>query len=159
MALKALFKHSFYDDVWEYRRKVKGIPGGRWYAAPGEPGLIMCSFPRGGAAESVGKGGDAWATMYFNECMSGFEYQVAAHMISEDLIDEGLALVYAIHQRYHGAKRNPYNEIDGLFLLLAIVTLPNQLFNLFLKINSRNSIFFAALQVNTRLFEEKCVNS
>jgi non-lysosomal glucosylceramidase len=112
MALKALFKHSFYDDIWEYRRKVKGIPGGRWYAAPGEPGLIMCSFPRGGAAESVGKGGDAWATMYFNECMSGFEYQVAAHMISEDMIDEGLALVYAIHQRYNGAKRNPYNEIE-----------------------------------------------
>ena len=112
MALKALFKHSFYDDVWEYRRKVKGIPGGRWYAAPGEPGLIMCSFPRGGAAESVGKGGDAWATMYFNECMSGFEYQVAAHMIAEDMVDEGLALVYAIHQRYNGAKRNPYNEIE-----------------------------------------------
>ncbi len=111
-ALKALFKYSFYDDVWEYRRKVKGIPGGRWYAAPGEPGLIMCSFPHGGAAESVGKGGDAWATMYFNECMSGFEYQVGAHMISEDLVDEGLAVVYAIHQRYHGSKRNPYNEIE-----------------------------------------------
>ena len=111
-ALKALFKYSFYDDVWEYRRKVKGIPGGRWYAAPGEPGLIMCSFPHGGAAESVGKGGDAWATMYFNECMSGFEYQVGAHMISEDLVDEGLAIVYAIHQRYHGSKRNPYNEIE-----------------------------------------------
>ena len=112
LALKALFTHSFYDDVWEYRRKVKGIPGGRWYAAPGEPGLIMCSFPKGGAAESVGKGGDAWATMYFNECMSGFEYQVAAHMISEDMVDEGLALVYAIHQRYNGSKRNPYNEIE-----------------------------------------------
>lgn len=111
-ALKALFKYSFYDDIWEYRRKVKGIPGGRWYAAPGEPGLIMCSFPRGGAAESVGKGGDAWATMYFNECMSGFEYQVAAHMIAEDLVDEGLAIVNAIHQRYHGSKRNPYNEIE-----------------------------------------------
>ena len=111
-ALKSLFKYSFYDDVWEYRRKVKGISGGRWYAAPGEPGLIMCSFPHGGAAESVGKGGDAWATMYFNECMSGFEYQVGAHMIAEELVDEGLAIVYAIHQRYHGSKRNPYNEIE-----------------------------------------------
>ena len=111
-ALKSLFKYSFYDDIWEYRRKVKGIQGGRWYAAPGEPGLLMCSFPHGGAAESVGKGGDAWATMYFNECMSGFEYQAAAHMIAEDLVDEGLAVVYAIHQRYHGSKRNPYNEIE-----------------------------------------------
>ncbi|MBS1726005.1 MAG: twin-arginine translocation signal domain-containing protein [Armatimonadetes bacterium] len=111
-ALGALFKYSFYDDVWEYRRKVRGIPGGRWYAIPGDPGLVMCSFPHGGAAESVGKGGDAWATGYFNECMSGFEYQVAAHMIAEDMVDEGLALVYAIHHRYRPSMRNPYNEIE-----------------------------------------------
>lgn len=111
-ALKALFKYSFYDDIWDYRRKVKGIAGGRWYAIPGDAGLVMCSFPKGGAAESVGKGGDQWATMYFNECMSGFEYQVAAHMISEDLIDEGLAVVYAIHHRYRPSMRNPYNEIE-----------------------------------------------
>jgi uncharacterized protein (DUF608 family) len=111
-ALKALFKHSFYDDVWEYRRKNRAIPGGRWYATPQEAGLIMCSFPRGGAAESFGKGEDAWAVGYFNECMSGFEYQVAAHMIAERLVREGLAVVRAIHERYHPSKRNPYNEVE-----------------------------------------------
>lgn len=111
-ALKSLYKYSFYDDIWEYRRKVRGIPGGRWYAVPGEAGLIMCSFPHGGAAESVGKGSDAWAVGYFNECMSGFEYQVGSHMIAEGMLKEGLSIVYAIHQRYHASKRNPYNEIE-----------------------------------------------
>lgn len=111
-ALKSLFKYSFYEDVWEYRRKNKAIPGGRWYAAPKEAGLIMCSFPRGGAAESVGKGNDAWAVQYFNECMSGFEYQAANHMIAEGMLDEGMRIVHAIHQRYHPSKRNPYNEIE-----------------------------------------------
>jgi hypothetical protein len=111
-ALKSLFKYSFYEDVWEYRRKMRAIPGGRWYATPKEAGLIMCSFPRGGAAESIGKGNDAWAVQYFNECMSGFEYQVANHMIAEGMLEEGLRIVHAIHQRYHPRKRNPYNEIE-----------------------------------------------
>ncbi|HEY3780228.1 MAG TPA: GH116 family glycosyl hydrolase [Fimbriimonadaceae bacterium] len=111
-ALKSLFKYNFYEDVWEYRRKNKAIPGGRWYATPKEAGLIMCSFPRGGADAAAGKGGDAWAVGYFNECMTGFEYQAAAHMIAEGLLFEGLSVVNAIHQRYHPSKRNPYNEIE-----------------------------------------------
>lgn len=111
-ALASLFKYSFYEDVWEYRRQNKAIPGGRWYANPKEPGLIMCSFPKGGAAESIGKSGDAWAVGYFNECMSGFEYQVANHMIAEDMVTEGMTIVRAIHERYHASKRNPYNEIE-----------------------------------------------
>lgn len=111
-ALRSLFKYNFYEDVWEYRRHMKAIPGGRWYATPKEAGLIMCSFPKGGAANAVGKGGDAWAVGYFNECMTGFEYQVANHMIAEGLLEEGLKIVYAIHRRYHPSKRNPYNEIE-----------------------------------------------
>jgi non-lysosomal glucosylceramidase len=111
-ALRSLYKHNFYSDIWEYRRKMHEIPGGRWYATPKESGLIMCSFPRGGVKESAGKGGDAWAVGYFNECMTGFEHQVAAHMIAEGLVEEGLQVLYAIHQRYHGSKRNPYNEVE-----------------------------------------------
>lgn len=111
-ALKALYKYNFYEDVWEYRRKNHGIPGGRWYAAPKEPGLIMTSFPKGGGAASVGKGGDAWAVQYFNECMSGFEYQAASHMIAEGLVAEGMRVVKAIHERYQPSKRNPYNEVE-----------------------------------------------
>ena len=112
IALKSLYKYSFQTDIWDYRRRVKGIPGGRWYATPGEAGLIMCSYPKGGEKESIGKGSDAWAVGYFNECMSGFEYQVAAHMIAEGMVEEGLNLVKAIHDRYAPSKRNPYNEIE-----------------------------------------------
>ncbi|HMS56948.1 MAG TPA: GH116 family glycosyl hydrolase [Fimbriimonadaceae bacterium] len=111
-AMSALFRNNFYTDVWEYRRKVKGIQGGRWYALPGEPGLIMCTFPKGGSENATGRGQDAWAAAYFNECMSGFEYQAAANMIAEGLVEEGLAVVRAIHDRYHPSKRNPYNEVE-----------------------------------------------
>jgi hypothetical protein len=53
-----------------------------------------------------------WAVGYFNECMSGFEYQVANHMIAEGMVTEGVTIVRAIHERYHASKRNPYNEIE-----------------------------------------------
>jgi hypothetical protein len=44
--------------------------------------------------------------------MSGFEWQVAGHMIHEGLVQEGLAVARAIHDRYHAARRNPWNEIE-----------------------------------------------
>jgi hypothetical protein len=44
--------------------------------------------------------------------MSGFEHQVAAHMMAEGLIDESLVITRMIHDRYHAAKRNPFNEIE-----------------------------------------------
>jgi hypothetical protein len=33
-------------------------------------------------------------------------------MIAEGMTDEGLVLVRSIHDRYHAAKRNPFNEIE-----------------------------------------------
>jgi non-lysosomal glucosylceramidase len=44
--------------------------------------------------------------------MTGFEYQAAAHMIQEDLLEEGLSVVRAVRDRYDGEKRNPWNEIE-----------------------------------------------
>lgn len=112
-ALKSLYKYSFTPDVGPYREALKDtVKGGRWYAMPGEGGLLMCTFPKGGADRCTGKGGDAWAAGYFNECMNGFEYQVAAHMVYEGLVTEGLAVARMLHDRYHPAKRNPWNEIE-----------------------------------------------
>ena len=49
---------------------------------------------------------------YFNECMNGFEHQVAGHMIWEGMVLEGLAVERAVHDRYHAARRNPWNEVE-----------------------------------------------
>jgi len=50
--------------------------------------------------------------MYFNECMTGFEYEAAAHMVAEGLVTEGMAVTRTIHDRYYAAKRNPWNEVE-----------------------------------------------
>ena len=108
-ALKALWRYNFSPDVGAYRKEYKR---GRWYAMPGEAGLIMCTFPKGGEREAGGgKAGHGFAG-YFNECMNGFEYQAAGHMIAEGMVQEGLAVTRAVHDRYHASRRNPYNEIE-----------------------------------------------
>jgi hypothetical protein len=44
--------------------------------------------------------------------MNGFEYQVAAHMIAEGMVKEGLAVLKTLDDRYDGNKRNPFNEVE-----------------------------------------------
>ncbi len=106
-ALRALWKYNYMSDVGPY---IATHGGGRPYALPGEGGMVMNTNPYGEAKPY----GDnvTWQLGYFHECMSGFEYQVAAHMIAEGMTGEGLTLVKAIHDRYHASKRNPFNEIE-----------------------------------------------
>jgi non-lysosomal glucosylceramidase len=111
-ALESLWKYNFTPDVGPYRREFKILPGGRWYAMPGEGGLLMCTWPKGGAEKAKGKGGNPIFVGYFNECMTGFEYQVAAHMLWEGLVEKGLAITRMVHDRYHAARRNPWNEVE-----------------------------------------------
>jgi uncharacterized protein (DUF608 family) len=109
-ALKSLWRYNFTPDVGPYRNVYKP---GRWYAMPGEAGLLICTFPRTDwdYAQAEGKGPD-WAAGYFNECMNGYEYEVAGHMIWEGMVMEGLAVTRAVHDRYHASRRNPWNEIE-----------------------------------------------
>ncbi|HVZ26038.1 MAG TPA: GH116 family glycosyl hydrolase, partial [Sediminibacterium sp.] len=106
-ALKALWKYNFKQDVGPY---IAQHPGGRPYALPGESGMIMNTNPSDEPhpyGENV-----TWQIGYFHECMSGFEHQVASHLMAEGMTDEALILTRAIHDRYHASKRNPFNEIE-----------------------------------------------
>lgn len=110
-ALRALWKYNFVPEIGAFR---KTFERGRWYATAGDAGLIMCSWPKGGQNPAFK---DHWQYMYFNECMTGFEWQAAAHMIWEghdqpDILQNGLAVARAIHDRYDARLRNPYNEIE-----------------------------------------------
>ncbi|MGJ8639213.1 MAG: GH116 family glycosyl-hydrolase [Opitutaceae bacterium] len=105
-ALKALWKYNFTPDVGAFRKVMKN---GRWYAGPGDAGLVMTSFPNGKVEPKSGHKGYAG---YLNECMTGFEWQVATHMLREGMIEEPLAIGKAIYDRYSADKRNPYNEIE-----------------------------------------------
>lgn len=106
-ALRSLWKYNFTPDVGPY---IKEHTGGRPYALAGEGGMIMNTNPKN-EAKPYGDN-QTWQLGYFHECMSGFEHQVAAHMMAEGMIDEALVMTRMIHDRYHAAKRNPFNEIE-----------------------------------------------
>ncbi|HVS38976.1 MAG TPA: GH116 family glycosyl hydrolase [Gemmataceae bacterium] len=107
-ALQSLWKYNWTPDVGPYR---KVYPNGRWYAMPGEGGLIMCTWPKGGREGVDGNVNPGFAG-YFNECMNGFEYQAAGHMIWEGLLTEGLSVCRSLHERHHASRRNPWNEVE-----------------------------------------------
>jgi non-lysosomal glucosylceramidase len=50
--------------------------------------------------------------VYSDEVWTGIEYQVAAHLIYEGHIDEGLTVVKALRDRHDGYRRNPWNEVE-----------------------------------------------
>ncbi len=105
-ALRALWKYNFAPDVGPFRKK---FTAGRPYALAGDAGLVMTSNPK--LIPNV-YGLPSWQIGYFNECMSGFEHQAASHMVAEGMVLEGFAITRAIHDRYHAARRNPFNEIE-----------------------------------------------
>lgn len=107
LALRSLWEYNYTPDVGPY---IKEHPGGRPFALAGEGGMIMDTNPK---KETKPYGDDVtWQVGYFNECMSGFEHEVASHMMAEGMTDESLVLSRTIHDRYHAYKRNPFNEIE-----------------------------------------------
>lgn len=108
-SLESLWKYNFVPDMGLLRDSISPKNNGRPYALAGDAGLVMCTWPLGGKRNDWEK---HWQFGYFNEVMTGFEHQVASHMIWEDKLDYGLSIVKAIHQRYGANKRNPFNEIE-----------------------------------------------
>ncbi len=106
-ALKALWKYNFTPDVGPY---IKERRGWRPYALAGDGGMVMNTNPSNEAKPYGEK--TTWQLGYFHECMSGFEHQVASHMMAEGMTDEALTLTRMIHDRYYAGKRNPFNEIE-----------------------------------------------
>ncbi|RKT87063.1 Uncharacterized protein, contains GBA2_N and DUF608 domains [Saccharopolyspora antimicrobica] len=106
-ALRSIWRHNFVPRPMEYRERSP-IAGGRIFYDDDVPALIMCTWPKGGGDEA----GENWSTSYFNEAWHGIEYQVAAHLIAEGMLDEGLAIARSVHDRYAPLRRNPYNEIE-----------------------------------------------
>ncbi len=107
-ALDSLWKYNFTTDVGPFREIHKG---GRWYAMPGEGGLIACTWPYGGS--EVLKNGNERFAAYNNESQNGYEYALSSLMMWHGMPHRSLAHIWYMHNnRYHGAKRNPWSEVE-----------------------------------------------
>jgi non-lysosomal glucosylceramidase len=97
-ALGAIYKHNFKDPLGAHENMQ------RVFAVADEPGLILCSWPKGGRPH--------YPFVYSDEVWTGFEYQVASHLALEGMEKECLDIVGGIRKRYDGIRRNPWNEFE-----------------------------------------------
>ncbi|MCH8119261.1 MAG: hypothetical protein IIC00_05990 [Planctomycetes bacterium] len=100
-ALQSVWKYNWTPDVRSYNAAYKPE---RWFARPGEAGLFTCTWPKSPYL--------AAGVRYKSEVWTGIEYQVAGNMVWEGMVDEALAICRGIHERYHPAKHNPFNEVE-----------------------------------------------
>jgi uncharacterized protein (DUF608 family) len=100
-ALRAVWKYNWAPAVGPYNR---AHPPERWFLGRDDPGLFVCTWPKGGR--------DGEPVRYRDEVWTGIEYQVAGHMIWEGMLEEALVMIRAVHDRYDGARRNPWNEVE-----------------------------------------------
>ena len=106
-ALRSVWKYNFTRNLDAY--DAKADPKGRPYYADGEGGVVMTANALGRETPFGVYSGFA---CYLNETMNGFESQVAAHMIAEGMVKEGMAVLKTLDERYDGNKRNPFNEVE-----------------------------------------------
>ena len=98
-SIASIFRHNFRSNLREHCNPQR--PG---YAIGEEPGLLICSWPNGGKP--------TLPFPYSDEVMTGMEYQVATHLISEGFAKEGVQIVKATRSRHDGSVRNPFNEYE-----------------------------------------------
>jgi uncharacterized protein (DUF608 family) len=108
--LKSIFEYNFQESLWHHANPQR--PG---YALGDEPGLLLCTWPKGGKP--------TLPFVYSDEVWTGIEYQVACHLITEGFVDEGLTIVKALRKRYDGHARNPWDEYEcGSYYARAMVS-------------------------------------
>jgi hypothetical protein len=97
-ALQSVFKYNWRADLSDHPCLL------RIYALNDEAGLLIGTWPKG---ERPG-----YAFYFADEVWCGIEYQVASHLIYEGMVEEGLAIVKGVRDRYDGERRNPWDEFE-----------------------------------------------
>lgn len=98
-ALLSLYRNNFKQSMRDFYNPW------RVFGCNDEAGTVICDYPDGAYKPTI-------PVPYCQETMHGFEYALAALMIQEGMVEEGTALVRAVRDKYDGAKRNPWNEIE-----------------------------------------------
>ncbi len=96
--LHSILRYNFKENLWEHFNHLRS------YALQDEAATLMGSYPQGRRPKRP--------FPYTNEVMTGFEYTLAAHMLYEDMLGDGIRLIAAIRERYDGRKRSPFNEAE-----------------------------------------------
>jgi uncharacterized protein (DUF608 family) len=98
-ALGAIYRYNYKPSLRYHFNPC------RIFGLNDEAGTVICEWPPEKQKPVI-------PLPYAEECMHGYEYQAAIHMIREGMEKEGLDLVKGIRDRYNGENRNPWNEME-----------------------------------------------
>ncbi|HEY8062290.1 MAG TPA: GH116 family glycosyl hydrolase, partial [Gemmatimonadales bacterium] len=97
--LAAVFRYNLKTNLSSHANPQRPS-----YAVGNEGGLLLCSWPKGGAL--------SLPFPYSDEVWTGIEYQVASHLMLMGRVNEGLEIVRTCRDRYDGRVRNPFDEYE-----------------------------------------------
>jgi uncharacterized protein (DUF608 family) len=97
--LNSVYKYNFRKDLTDHSNPQRPS-----YALGNEGGLLLCTWPKGGKL--------SLPFVYCDEVWTGFEYQVATHLMMMGEVEKGLDIVRTCRERYNGRIRNPFNEYE-----------------------------------------------
>lgn len=97
--LISVYKYNLVKDL-----KNHSNPQRPTFAWGHEGGLLLCTWPKGGAL--------SLPFVYSNEVWTGIEYSVASHLMLQGEVEKGLEIVRTCRDRYDGTIRNPFDEYE-----------------------------------------------
>ncbi|MBR0458567.1 MAG: hypothetical protein IJJ26_04980, partial [Victivallales bacterium] len=97
--LESIYRYNFFPNLREFANPW------RTFCLNDEGGCVICTWPKGHEKPIL-------PLPYNSETMTGFEWAAAVHMAMVGMTDQAVKLASAIRDRYDGAKRNPWNEIE-----------------------------------------------
>ena len=97
--LDAIHKYNLREVLYNHSNPQRPT-----YAIGKDGGLLLCTWPKGGAL--------SLPFVYSNEVWTGIEYQVASHLMFKGEVQKGLDIVRLCRDRYDGRVRNPFNEYE-----------------------------------------------
>ena len=97
--LRSVYRYNLKRDLFSHAN-----PQRSGYAFGHEGGLLLCTWPHGGK--------QSLPFVYSDEVWTGIEYQVAANLIFEGEVENGLDIIRTCLDRYDGRVRNPFDEYE-----------------------------------------------
>jgi uncharacterized protein (DUF608 family) len=97
--LLSVFNYNFKTDLTDFVNPQRSE-----FANGKEGGLLLCTWPKGGAL--------SLPFVYSNEVWTGIEYQVASHLMALGEKEKALQIVREVRKRYDGRIRNPFDEYE-----------------------------------------------
>jgi len=95
-AVGSLFRHNFLDSCHDH------VNTSCVFQLNDDAGLLICTWPKGGRPRED--------LFYADTFMVGYEDQVAANLIYQGYVPQGLAVTRAVRDRHNGKNRNPYSQ-------------------------------------------------